>query len=270
MLKMTWALVKYPVYAVLFVVALFVLAIAIRFVFEFSKGRRLKKGTRRVVKKSGLLKQLFYEAPKQYVEDMFNTDPDFFKYQGLVLYTGAQGYGKTVALVHDIMQMQEEYPLCKCITNLDYKYEDDELNHWEQLINYKNGIYGVIAVIDEIHNWFSSKQSKEFPPQMFEVVTQNRKNRRIICATTQNYYQPAKDIRTQCTEVRKCLTLFGVFTIVHAVRPILDSNGDVKQWKHIKFYTFAHTKEIREAYDTYKVIESLAKSGFKEQPQAVS
>ena len=40
--------------------------------------------------------------------------------------------------------------------------------------------------------------------------------------------------------------------------------GDVKDWKHVRFYSFVHTKEIREAYDTYKVIESLAKSGFKE------
>ena len=32
----------------------------------------------------------------------------------------------------------------------------------------------------------------------------------------------------------------------------------------MRFYSFVHTKEIREAYDTYKVIESLAKSGFKE------
>lgn len=118
--------------------------------------------------------------------------------------------------------------------------------------------------IDEIQNWFSSKQSKDFPPEMFEVVTQNRKNRRIIVATTQNFYQPAKDVRAQCSEVRKCCTFFGVFTVVHAVRPVLDSNGDVKDWKHVRFYSFVHTKEIREAYDTYKVIESLAKSGFKE------
>lgn len=46
------------------------------------------------------------------------------------------------------------------------------------------------------------------------------------------------------------------------VRPILDSNGEVQQWKHIRFYCFVHDKEIRDSYDTYKVIESLMKSGF--------
>lgn len=29
-------------------------------------------------------------------------------------------------------------------------------------------------------------------------------------------------------------------------------------------YFFVHSKELRNAYDTYKVIENLRKSGFKE------
>ena len=154
--------------------------------------------------------------------------------------------------------------MVKVITNLSYKRQNTALNHWKQLITYKNGIYGVVVAIDEIQNWFSSKQSKDFPPEMFEVVTQNRKNRRVILSTTQNFYQAAKDIRAQCSEVHKCLTLMGVFTFVHVVRPTLDSNGDVKEWRHVRFYSFVHDRELRELYDTYKVIESLAKSGFQD------
>lgn len=266
MLEMLWTVVKYPLYVFLFLIALFILAVAVWFVYGLTKGRRLKKGSHRAIKKSGLFKQLFWESPRQYVDDLFDTDPDFFKYQGLCIYTGSQGNGKTISMVHDMMIMQEEYPRAKCITNLAYKYEDDVLSHWSQLVEYKNGVYGVIVALDEIQNWFSSKQSKDFPPQMFEVITQNRKNRRIILATAQNFYQVAKDIRAQTVEVRKCVTFFGVFTIVHRVRPILDADGNVTQWKHIKYHTFAHTKGLRDAYDTYKVIESLMKSGFKERP----
>lgn len=263
-LKLIWVLVKYPLYIVLGLFSVWLVVVATNVVLDLSEGKRLRRGQHKPPVKVGLLRQLFIDAPRAYVKDMFDTDPDFFKYQGLVIYTGRQGQGKTVSMVRDIMQMQYEYPRCKCITNLAYKYEDDALTDWRQLIEYKNGIYGVIVGMDEIQNWFSSKQSKDFPPEMFEVVTQNRKNRRIIVATTQNFYQPAKDVRAQCSEVRKCCTFFGVFTVVHAVRPVLDSNGDVKEWKHIRFYSFVHTPEIREAYDTYKVIESLAKSGFKE------
>lgn len=34
-------------------------------------------------------------------------------------------------------------------------------------------------------------------------------------------------------------------------------------------YFFVHNKELRNAYDTYKVIENLRKSGFKEQTQDI-
>ncbi len=260
---------KYPLIGIGIFIGLLVLSFTVFFIKAIIDGKTLKKGKHKMVKRSGLLKQIFYEAPKMYVEDLFGQDPDYFKYQGLVIYTGRQGQGKTISMVRDAMMMQKEYPLAKCISNLGYAEEDDVLKHWKQLIEYKNGIYGVIVMIDEIQNWFSSKQSKDFPPEMFEVVTQNRKNRRIIMASTQNFYQPAKDIRAQCTEVRKCMTFFGVFTIVHAVRPILDSSGEVQMWKHVKWYSFSHTKEVRQAYDTYRVIESLMKSGFLERKHLV-
>lgn len=35
-------------------------------------------------------------------------------------------------------------------------------------------------------------------------------------------------------------------------------------------YFFVHSKELRNAYDTYKVIENLRKSGFKENLQEIS
>lgn len=264
LLKTFYAVFKYPFWLVVILICFFGFMVCMNVIFELMSGRRIRRGEHQTPEKMGLFYQIFIAAPRAYVKDMFDTDPDFFKYQGLVIYTGRQGQGKTISMVRDMMLMQQEYPLCKCITNLAYKYEDAALEDWRQLIDYKNGIYGVIVGMDEIQNWFSSKQSKEFPPEMFEVVTQNRKNRRIIVATTQNFYQAAKDVRAQCSEVRKCLTFFGVWTVVHAVRPVLDANGDVKEWKHIRFYSFVHTPEIRESYDTYKVIESLAKSGFKE------
>ncbi len=83
------------------------------------------------------------------------------------------------------------------------------------LLTIKNGIRGVIVCMDEMQNWFSSNQSKDFPPQMLEVVTQNRKNRRVIMGTAQSFNRLAKPLREQATEVRKCCTLFGCVTIVH-------------------------------------------------------
>ena len=36
------------------------------------------------------------------------------------------------------------------------------------------------------------------------------------------------------------------------------------EWKKRGMYCFVHDKELRESYNTWKVIENLRKSGFKE------
>lgn len=45
----------------------------------------------------------------------------------------------------------------------------------------------------------------------------------------------------------------------------MDSEGQVIKWKGRGIYFFVHNKEIRESYDTYKVIENLTRTGFKEE-----
>lgn len=72
---------------------------------------------------------------------------------------------------------------------------------------------------------------------------------------------------------RKCVGVLrssGCLTIVKRVEPILDSEGNVQEWKNRGMYFFVHSKDLRNAYDTYKVIENLRKSGFKENSQEIS
>ena len=258
-------LLKLPLILIFSVVMIFISLIGLNIIIGLIKGQRFQKGTsKQYVKKRNLLQKLLIDLPKRIVADMFERDPDFFPYQGLIIFEGRQGNGKTISAIQCARQMQKEYLKAKCITNLYYKYEDDELNHWSKLIDYKNGIYGVIAVLDETQNWFSSNQSKNFPPEMLQVITQNRKNRRIIIGTAQNFYLLAKAIRSQTTEVRRCTTLFGCLTIVRRFEPILDSEGNVEEFKKRGFYFYVHDKDLRESYDTYHVIESLKDSGFKD------
>lgn len=245
-------------------VVFMILLIAANVLWEMKKGRRFKRGSRVRVEKHGFFRRLFWDFPKQYADDMLNYDPDFFRYQGCIIYTGRQGNGKTISMVHDAMMMLLEYPNAKCLSNLGFAWEDEPLTHWKQLIGYKNGKHGVVVMMDETQNWFSSNQSKNFPPEMLQVITQNRKNRRVILGTAQNFYLLAKAIRSQATEVRECLTFFGCITIVRRREPVLDATGDVREWKNRGFYFFVHDGELRAAYDTYRVIESLKDSGFQE------
>lgn len=261
-----WSVMKWPVIVIAAVIGLFFLLIFLQIGFGYLHGRKLPKGTFKAEKKRSVLLRLLVDFPKQKANDLFNRNPDEFPYKGCVIFTGRQGRGKTIAMVQDCMRMQREYPRCKVITNLAYTGENARLNHWRKLVHYKNGPYGVIACLDETQNWFSSNQSKNFPPEMLQVITQNRKNRRIILGTAQNFYLLSKAIRSQCTEVRECQTFFGCITFVFRKEPLLDADGNVSEWKKLGFYFFVHSEELRSAYDTYKVIESLSDSGFKETP----
>lgn len=262
--KGIWVFIKYPLYLIAICFCVFVFLVMINIIIELLKGKRFKAGEHNRVKKHGFIRRIFIETPHQFVLDLFERDPEFFRHQGLIIFEGRQGAGKTISMIEYAMRMQEEYPLAKCCSNLSYKYENNKLKDWRMLMNYKNGKKGVIVIMDELQNWFSSNDSKNFPPEMLGVITQNRKNRRIILGTSQNFYLLAKAIRSQATEVRRCTTLLGCLTIVRRAEPILDSEGNVAEWKKRGMYFFVHNKKLRESYDTYKVIENLSKSGFKE------
>lgn len=269
-IKMLVIMLKYPFYALLILLAIFSFLVSINIVIGLAKGKRFKKGEHNRVKKTGFLRRIFIDFPHQFTDDLFERDPEFFKYQGLIIFEGRQGSGKTMSMVEFILRIQEEYPLAKTTTNFGLISQNKELKDWKMLIDYKNDKQGVIVGMDELQNWFSSNDSKNFPPEMLGIITQNRKNRRIILGTSQNFYLLAKAIRSQATEVRKCLTFFGCLTVVKRVEPILDSEGNVQEWKNRGMYFYVHNKKLRESYDTYKVIENLKKSGFKEQPQEIS
>lgn len=256
---------KLPLLILVFFICLFIFMICFYLNVGFIKGKRFKKSTSYTrQKKRNFFQKLFIDLPKRIVDDMFEKNPDFFPYQGLIIFEGRQGNGKTISAIQFARQMQKEYSKSKCMTNLNYKYQDDDMDHWSKLINFKNGIYGVIAVLDETQNWFASNQSRNFPPEMLQVVTQNRKNRRIILGTAQNFYLLAKAIRSQTTEVRRCATFFGCLTLVRRFEPILDSEGNVQEFKKRGFYFFVHDEDLRNSYDTYHVIEALKDSGFKD------
>ena len=263
LLSILWTILKYPLIVIAAVFAVLGFRVFLSFVVAYARGMRKPKGNHNIASRPSLLKNLFVLFPRQFISDYFSRPADWFKYQGVIVFTGRQGSGKTVALVEQTMRMQREFPDCLCISNLAYEFQDEELIHWKQLVDYSNGHKGVIVQMDEMQNWFSSNQSKDFPPEFLEVITQNRKNRRVILGTSQVFNRLSKPLREQATEVRKCMTVFGCITFVHRVVPELNSSGEVIRWKHVGFYWFVHTPEIRNAYDTYHVIASLANSGFQ-------
>lgn len=130
---------------------------------------------------------------------------DGFPYAGMWLFTGAQGSGKTLMLMHMVKEIHEQYPDALIVTNISiFGIPCIPYTGIEDFDKYKNGSKGVIFVIDEIHVLFSSLESAKMPPSQVAVWCQNRKNRRLILGTTQRFSRAAKPVREQTTWHYEC------------------------------------------------------------------
>lgn len=130
---------------------------------------------------------------------------DPFPFAGMWLFTGAQGSGKTLLMMHMVKQIVEECPDCMVISNMSiYGIPSIPYSGIEDFETYNNGRNGIIFVIDEIHTLFNSLESKGMPVSTMQVWCQNRKNRRLILGTTQRFNRVAKGVREQTTWNYEC------------------------------------------------------------------
>lgn len=251
----------FPVFVLMVIFAL--ICIGWLIYYRFKEGRTIPRTGQVQQKKKPFLYQLFVQVPRRFVLDELEREPDYFYPRGIHMFCGEQGCGKTIGCVEMMLRYQKQYPKAKMITNFAVSSENDDLAKWEQLLTYTNGHQGVIVGIDEIQNWFMSGLNK-LPEGMLEVATQNRKNNRILCCTAQVFTRVNKGLREQVTMVYNPHTFLGCFTVVIKRKPVFDSEGNVLKLKYKGMYSFVHTDELRAAYDTYKVIHTLAKEGFKD------
>lgn len=255
---------------ILYIVGGFVLSLAISFLIWFLYYKLIKKlefpQNLSDYRPVSFFRRIFIDFPKQFWIDCFNRIPGEFREYGLHLMCGEQGSGKSTAVVDLLLnRWSKRYPFLKIYTNMDYKHENGAIEHWENLMSEdrNNGVYGVVNVIDEISGWFSSLQSKDFPPEMLREISQQRKQRKVILGTAQIFGRVAKPIREQTSFVYLPFTIAGCLTIVRVSKPIYYDDENFTFKKFIKTYFFVHTPFIRDSFDTYKKIAEYKKSGFK-------
>lgn len=200
--------------------------------------------------------------PKQVAIDSITRDCNEFQEFGISIFCGRQGSGKTSTVVYLLNKWREKYPSLKILTNFAYKYEDEELVHWKQLVSTFNGIYGVVYGIDELHTWLSMK-SNAVPFDLLKEISTQRKQKSCILGTCQVFGKVPKEIRDQTEWVYLPRTFFNCLTIVRKARPE-DYDSDKNKFKryHGTFF-FVHDKELRESYNTYKRIEQLVEAEFE-------
>ena len=168
-----------------------------------------------------------FDFTKVFVSDIKNRDPDTFLETGIVIYEGWQGSGKTLSMVRDVMLLQHKYPKVKVIGNINYQFQDQNLDTPNNLIDFTNDIYGVISQIDELGVLFNNRDFKNFDKSMLQIIFENRKCRRLLLGTVQKFKLCDSNIRIQCNEVRSCFTILGCVTGYIRKKPIFDEQGSI-------------------------------------------
>lgn len=244
----------------------FVLSFFINYIYlRYVKRIKRKEGSLGRLNKRSILRRIYIDFPYRLIRDKLERDPEEFQEFGVRFICGEQGSGKTVFLTKYLLDLKRKYPKLKIQTNYCYRYEDNKIKHWKDLIERSNGIYGYINVLDEVQNWFNSLASKNFPPEMMTEISQQRKQRKLFLCTSQVFGRVAKPIREQAMIVYEPFTLFGCVTVVRAYKPYFDDTGTLIKKKPRGFQFFVHNSIIRDSYDTYKKVEEMAKTGFKDE-----
>ena len=252
--------------SIIFFFCLLVLYRLLIYIIKYKK--RLKP--RIYFKKKGKLRRLFVELPKAVARDIINLDPNEFKVTGFHCFCGEQGSGKTIGMVDKIRELKKRYPKVKVLSNFDCDLSDGLITDWRDIVFTNNGKEGIIIAIDEIQNWFSTSESKDFPPEMLQEITQQRKQRKMIIATSQRFQRLAKPLREQVQFLYEPFTIGGVITFVRQRKPFVDDDGKLDRNRTNKrgTYFFIHDDELRASYDTLQKIERQANGGYKESPFA--
>lgn len=156
---------------------------------------------------------------------------DPFPYAGMWIFSGSQGSGKTLLLMHLLKQIVDQCPKAIIVSNISiYGVPSYPYKGLEDFDKYNNGKDGVIFVIDEIHTLFNSLESAKMPLNSVTVWCQNRKNRRLILGTSQRFTRVAKSVREQTTWNYQCRK--GIASLLYSYRVFdgadYDDNCDYK------------------------------------------
>lgn len=191
----------------------------------------------------------------------FNKEhPDWFVPDGIIVFTGSQGEGKTLSAVRYVVSLMEEYPKAKLVTNVQIKKFEDRQIWFDSVARFKdidNGEYGVIYLIDEIQLLFNSLESKNLDLNLFTTICQQRKKRKHIVGTSQVFNRISKGFREQFKYAVMCTNVFGVLQynkIVKGEDVTIDESGNVITDKVHRAWWF-HSPALYDLYDTSATID---------------
>lgn len=186
----------------------------------------------------------YFTGYEKYCEKMID-----FDLYGIYVFTGKQGSGKTLSMVRLAYQISQDYKNVLMRSNFNLPF-CQHISDFEEIFPLKRAC----ICMDEIGIIANSKKSKDINENLLRITAQNRKNRRIILTTCQQYFQINKDIRTQAYRVIEVNCLFKRLFINRYYEPIVDNDGNIKKSLPVKIDWFIATEKLYQLYDTLEVI----------------
>ena len=228
----------------------------------------------------------------KYRRDFIKNNPTYFNPDGLTIFVGPQGSGKTLSAVNYVYNLLYMYPKCKIVTNVDLTdfpvvtfeqfleskpldiektqeelYQDylkeNRVFRFENSLDfqkYNNGQEGVIFLVDEIHLYLNSLKSKNINMDVITQISQQRKQRKHIVATCQVFGRMAKPLREQFSCVIQCKSYFNFIQknmlIDRDSISTEDSTGTNISGEVKRNFIYFRCPEMFKRYDTYAIIQN--------------
>lgn len=215
--------------------------------------------------KAALYQKFFFFLKFLGIDIVHQFNDKSFNEYAMTMFAGRQGSGKTMSLVAELERIRHEFPQVMICTNFGYIHEHIALTDWQQILDLRNE-EGIVFAIDEIQNEFDIYNARSFDTSILDVVTQQRKQKIKMYATSQVFTRVSKPLREQTYEVVECFTLFGRWTFqkcfdAYDYNQIIDSTSPEKKsqirrkWRR----NFVQNDYIRNLYNSYAVVERMSK-----------
>lgn len=209
--------------------------------------------------------------------DFRKQHPEYFDPEGLMVFCGPQGSGKTLSAVQYCRKVLERYPDCIFVSNVHIENlppckEVVQYDGLDSLFNISNGYGGVLYLIDEFHLEWNSLESKNISIEEMVEFSQQRKQRKHIVGTSQVYMRLAKPLREQIKNIVLCRNYFGLIQRNQLIdgTTATEDNGKLKCDVKGNYWWF-HTPKLYGCYDTYAKMHRYKKEwgGRKSAPSAL-
>lgn len=201
-------------------------------------------------------------------KDFKKLNPDYFDPDGSICFCGAQGSGKTLSAVRYVYILHKLYPKALVVSNIHLSFCDYiPYQGFSELTKLNNGIYGVIALIDEVQTEFSSLDSMKLSPTVINIICQQRKRRFHLVLTSQLFTRIAKAYREQISAAVDCSCLLKTvqrLQVIDFARCAYDIEGNLTNVAYSKQFFWTRNPDMFKLYDTSEIVTRVGKNDVLE------